>query len=181
MKQSITETIEIPDGLNVTITDTKMTVKGQKSEVSRRIILPRIKIGTKGKNVEISCTKATKREKKQIYTTIAHLKNMLQGAQTPYKYTLKICSGHFPINVSVSNNQFIVKNFLGEKVPRTMPLKQGVTITISGDQIIVESPDKEMVGQTASEIELLTTISNRDPRVFQDGIYLIEKNGQPLK
>ncbi|MBI4141245.1 50S ribosomal protein L6, partial [Candidatus Woesearchaeota archaeon] len=100
--------------------------------------------------------------------------------QQPYTYLLKICSGHFPINVSVNGNQFIVKNFLGEKYPRTMTIKQGAKVTIQGDKITVESPDKEKAGQTSSEIELLTRISKRDPRVFQDGIYLVQKAGEQI-
>ena len=56
-----------------------------------------------------------------------------------------------------------------------MPVNPGATVTVQGDKITVESPNKEDAGQTASEIELLTRISKKDPRVFQDGIYIIEK------
>ena len=105
---------------------------------------------------------------------------MIKGVQQPYTYRLKICSGHFPMNVSISGDQFIVKNFLGEKSPRTLKLKKGATVKVEGDQILVESCSKELAGQQASDIELLTAKRNRDLRVFQDGIYMIEKAGEKV-
>ena len=181
MKQTIEEKIEIPTGVTITIDKNRVVVKGLKGETSRIIPVQSISANSDGKMLTITAKKATKKEKTHLYSTISHLKNMVKGVTTPYKYVLKICSGHFPMNVSITGGNFVIKNFLGEKFPRTMPLKQGATVTIQGDKITVESPSKEMAGQTASEIELLTFVSKRDPRIFQDGIYLIEKDGAPLK
>lgn len=181
MKQDIEETLQIPQGVTITIVEKTLTVKGPKGEIQRQIPVFGIKTEVKGNEFKISAKKTTKREKTQLYTTLAHTKNMIKGVQTPYKYTLKICSGHFPINASVSGANLIVKNFLGEKFPRTMPIKKGVIISVQGDKILVEAADKELAGQSASAIELLTAISNRDQRIFQDGIYIIEKAGEPLK
>ena len=38
--------------------------------------------------------------------------------------------------------------------------------------------DKELVGSTASNIEKATRIRDRDPRVFQDGIYIVARGEQ---
>jgi len=181
MKQNVEETLAIPDGITVTLDKAVLTVKGPKGEIKRNVPIQEVKITIQAKEFKITAQKATKKEKTHLYSTLAHTKNMIKGVQKPYVYTLKICSGHFPINVSATGGKFIVKNFLGEKYPRTMPIKQGATITIQGDKIIVESPDKELAGQVASDIELLTFISKRDQRIFQDGIYVIEKAGEPLK
>lgn len=85
------------------------------------------------------------------------------------------------MNVSVSNDQFTVKNFLGEKTPRILKLKKDVKVKVEGDQVIVESVDKELAGQTAADIEILCKITNRDPRIFQDGIWVISKAGKFVK
>jgi len=173
-------TTELPNGVTATITDGLMTIKGPKGESNRNMKDPQIQIKQAGNNITFSAETDTKRRIRVINSLAAHLKNMIKGVQEPYQYRLKICSGHFPMNVSISGDQFIVKNFLGEKCPRTLKLKKGATVKIEGDQILVESPNKELAGQQASDIELITAKRNRDLRVFQDGIYMIEKAGEKI-
>ncbi|MFA4936009.1 MAG: 50S ribosomal protein L6, partial [Candidatus Methanoperedens sp.] len=48
-------------------------------------------------------------------------------------------------------------------------------VTIKGDQVILNGINKEDVGQTAANIRQATKIKRFDPRVFQDGIYLVEQ------
>jgi len=180
MKQDFEEKIEIPDGIQVT-GNNHVTVKGPKGELKRSFNFPGVEVKVTAKEIIVTAKKATKREKKIIYTYLAHLRNMLNGVQEPWIYKLKVCASHFPMNVSVSGKEFIVKNFLGEKVPRKMIIKEGVTVKVDGKDVLVESIDKELAGNTASEIELLTVIRGRDLRVFQDGIYITEKAGKPIK
>ena len=113
-----------------------------------------------------------------LKTYRAHVKNLIKGVNEKFVYKLKICSSHFPMNVSISNNQFIVKNFLGEKSPRMMNIKDDVEVKINGDIIEVSSCNKEKAGNVASDIELLTKKVGKDVRVFQDGIYIVDKGGK---
>jgi len=83
--------------------------------------------------------------------------------------------GPFPYECGYEWEYFQCKNFLGEKVPRTLDIKEGVTLKIDGDIITIESIDIELAGQTAGMLERLTRITNRDLRIFQDGIYITEK------
>ncbi len=174
----INETIEIPSGVNVAVNMNTATIKGPKGEVARKLNDPRIEVKTDAKTITISTPRNTRHERRLINSFVAHIKNAFVGVQTPYKYKLKICSGHFPMNVSVQGETFTIKNFLGEKSPRTMKLKKGVTVKVSGDTIDVESADLDLAGQQASDIEALTHKKNRDLRVFQDGIYMTEKAGE---
>lgn len=176
----IKEIIEIPNGVNVTIDLNTATIKGPKGEVTRTLNDPKIAVKSEGKNITIETPRDTKHERRLIHSFVAHLKNAFKGVQTPYKYKLKICSGHFPMNVSVSAETLIIKNFLGEKSPRTLKLKKGVIVKVSGDTIEVESADIDLAGQQASDIEAATHKRNRDLRVFQDGIYLTEKAGESI-
>ncbi|HLY77451.1 MAG TPA: 50S ribosomal protein L6, partial [Thermoplasmata archaeon] len=41
--------------------------------------------------------------------------------------------------------------------------------------VILTGPDIERVGQSAANIEQTTKIRDYDPRVFQDGVYIVEK------
>lgn len=85
------------------------------------------------------------------------------------------------MTVAVSKNELVVKNFLGEKVPRIIKLKENVTVKIEGEHIKIESPDKELAGQCAADIEKLTRRPGFDTRIFQDGIYIINKAGKDIK
>lgn len=169
---------------NITVTKNEpfLTFKGPKGEVSKKIFDPSVKIEVTPEKIILSPNKkATKREAKLIKTFVAHINNMVKGVTEGHTYKLKICSGHFPMNVSISNNEFVVKNFIGEKVPRKIPVKENVTVKIDGTLITVTGIEKELVSQMAASIEQLTRRPGFDSRIFQDGIYLIEKDGKEIK
>ncbi len=177
MKLDILEEVMLPEGVSATVSSSGLLVKGAKGEVVRKLDNIRVSLTVKGNIVEFASKKATKREKSFLYSSIAHLRNMMAGVVSPYTYTLKICSGHFPMTCTISNNMFTIKNFLGEKVPRTVRLRAGVSVKLDGDKVMIQSVNKELAGQTAADIEKATRISGKDLRVFQDGIYMIEKAG----
>jgi len=181
MKTDIKEKIEIPKDVEVKIAGSLISVKGPKGEVSRRLLNPKVNISVKENQILMSSKNATKREKKIIGTFKAHIKNMLKGVVEPFIYKLKICSSHFPMTASVKDNEFSVQNFLGENTPRTLTIKPGVNVKVEGTEVVVESSDRELAGQTAASIEHLCKITNRDRRIFQDGIYIISKAGKEIK
>ena len=175
MKQDLIAEIKIPEGIEVKVDDGIFTAKGSKGEVSKNLANPKINIDIKDKKVVISSKKATKREKTMIGTFKSHIKNILEGVKGGYVYKLKICSTHFPMTAAVNNGEFSVQNFLGEKIPRTFKILPGVDVKIEGQEITIESPDKEAAGQTAASVEQLCRITNKDKRIFQDGIYMVSK------
>jgi len=101
---------------------------------------------------------------------------MVKGVTDGFTYTLKALYSHFPMTLAVKGNQLIVNNYFGERVPRTAAILSGVDVKVQNKtEVVVSGIDKEAVGQTAANIERSTTVKKRDRRVFQDGIYLIEK------
>jgi len=108
-------------------------------------------------------------------TYVAHLNNLFRGVKEGFVYKLKICSGHFPMNVSIKNDEFIIKNFIGEKVPRVLKINSDVKVNIDGEVITIESNNIELAGQTAGSIEKLSSRTGFDKRIFQQGIFIIEK------
>ncbi len=179
-KKKIEEIIKIPEEIEVSI-DKEIKIYGKKGEIKKKIFDRDIKIGKREKDIVISSEKNTKREKKKVGSFKAHIKNMIKGAIDGHSYKLKICASHFPMNVSVEGDKFIVKNFLGEKVPRVLKLKEKDLVKIEGDKILVEGVDKEIVAQTAASIEQLCKIKNKDKRIFQDGCYIISKDEKEIK
>jgi large subunit ribosomal protein L6 len=173
--------IKLPDKVEAKKESTTLIIKGPKGECRRIINDPLLHVSIKDGNVIVSVEHSIKNEKKRIYSCEEHIKNMVIGVTAGHSYSLKVCAGHFPMTVSVSGNQFVLKNFLGEKFPRTLKLKLGVTVKVEGDKISVTSPDKELAGTVSSDIEKLTRRPGFDTRIFQDGIYLTNKDGKEIK
>lgn len=169
------ETLDIPEGVTAKLENNVLIVKGKKAELKRRFFHPMINIKVEGKEIVFEIDTFTKREKMQLGTMMAHMKNMLKGANEGYVYKLKICSGHFPMNVSIKGDEFIIKNYVGEKVPRVMKIKSGVKVKLEGEIVTVESSDIELAGQTAGLIEKISMRPRFDKRVFQQGIFITEK------
>ena len=174
MKTKIEEIIEIPEGIQVEIEKDILKIKKENLEVNMKIhgnFITR----KEGNKIILINEKATKKQKKEIKTNSAKIKNIIRGLQEKYIYKLQICHVHFPVSVSIKDNELIIKNFLGEKKERRAKILDGVNVKIEKDIIIVESHDKEKAGQVAANIEAATKIRNRDRRIFQDGIFIIEK------
>ncbi|HLP79534.1 MAG TPA: 50S ribosomal protein L6 [Acidobacteriota bacterium] len=173
-------TVELPSGVSATYANEVLTVTGKAGAVSRPYKNPQISVTVNGQQVVLQATSSNQREKMHIRTLEAHIKNMIAGAQKPYSYELKICSGHFPMTAALKGSKFELKNFLGEQHPRSLEIKPGAKVTVSGAMITVEATDKELAGRVASDLEQLTRIANRDRRIFQDGIYMTKKAGKPV-
>lgn len=174
------EKIPIPEGVTFSYENGVCKVNGPKGEAEKKLFHPGLEIVSQDGEIVLSYKNATKREKKIIFTYKSHIKNLFNGVLNGNKYELKICSGHFPMNVSVNGNVFTVKNFIGEKVPRTLTIKHGVSVKLDGDKITVEHQNKEFASQTAADIEILTRRRGFDRRIFQDGIYITVKNGKAM-
>jgi large subunit ribosomal protein L6 len=172
------ERIEIPAGISVKQEGQSLVVKGREGELKR--VFPGVAVACSAGEVTLTTRRASKREKKMLMSAKAHMKNMLLGVQQKHSYTLKICSGHFPMSVAVAKGELVVKNFFGEKVPRVLKLRQGAEVKVEGDHITVVSADKEVAGQVAASIQQLTRRPNFDLRIFQDGIYITEKSGKRI-
>ncbi len=181
-KKNLTKEILIPEGITITIAERIVTVKGA-AEISKKITTKRLSAEIKEGKVILkpNVKKPSKTEKKLINTLNSHIKNMIQGVNTPYVYKLKICSSHFPMGVALKGQEIEVTNFIGEKVPRILKIKDNTEIKIDGDIITISSPDKELAGQVAADIEKMVKRTKFDRRIFMDGIYIIEKAGVPVK
>jgi large subunit ribosomal protein L6 len=174
----LSEAVTVPEKVTVTIDGPTVKVKGPQGEVSRRLSDPRIRIEKKGKDIIVSSQTMRLKEKALVGTFAAHIKNMTVGVTTGFEYKMKVVYAHFPIKVSAKGSTFVIDNFLGEKSPRKAKILGTTKVTVKGDQVVLNGPDVELVGQTAANIERATKIKGFDPRIFQDGIYIVEKPGR---
>lgn len=171
---SIRDEIPIPEGIKVTIKD-EVVVTGSKGELKRKFKSRNIKISAEDGKIILEAPFPKKRDKAMLGTIKSHLTNMIKGLTDGFIYKMKIVYAHFPMTVKVSSDLVTIDNFLGERHPRTAKVLGETKVKVNGDEVIVEGINKEDVGQTMANIEQATKIKGRDPRVFQDGIYLISK------
>jgi len=177
MRKEIIQEIEVPEGVKIHIANQEIVIKGKEGENKRKLDSRGFIIKQEGNKIIISNAKSTKKEKKQINTLAAHVRNMIKGVINKYVYDLKVCFNHFPVTVEVKGDVAFIKNFLGEKVPRQVKIPKGAEIKVNKEKITVTSSDLEIAGQAASRLEIGTKIRNRDRRVFQDGIFITKKPG----
>lgn len=171
----LVEKIEVPKDVQVTMAGTKLTVKGKKGSLTRDFDHMTVKVKVEGQHIEVGCDMPRVREKAVVGTFAAHIRNMIEGVTHGYEYEMKIVYSHFPIKASTKGDKFIIDNFLGEKAPRYASIIGDTKVQIKGNDVILSGVDLESVSQSAANIERATKIKGFDPRVFQDGIYIVEK------
>jgi|TARA_B100001964_G_C14253182_1_gene610999 large subunit ribosomal protein L6 len=176
MKKEIFQTIEIPKGVEAEINGNTLIINGPEGENKKTFNTNKLVFEKKENSIIIGSKKATKTEKRMINTITAHINNMVKGVQEKFEYKLKICFSHFPFSIEIKGDEAIIKNFLGEKIPRK--LKISGEVDINKDIITIKSVDKELAGQIAANFEQATRIKSKDKRVFQDGCYIISKDGR---
>lgn len=179
--KTYTDTIGLPDGVTASVAKGVLTLKKGATEISRNLFSKQVSLAVKDTAVIVSFKDGNKRHKCIAGTLSAHIRNMIKGVTEGHVYKLKVCASHFPMSVTIKGNKFSVANFLGEKIPREMTIKPGATTKIEGDIITVESNLMEVAAQVAADIEQLMKVSNRDRRIFQDGIYITEKDGKHVE
>ena len=169
-------TVEIPDNVEGTIDGRVVTIKGEKGELTRDFSHAPVTIKIEGKTVTVQASWPRKKEAALVGTVCSHIKNMIKGVTTGFTCKMKIVFSHFPITVNVQGKTFSIKNFTGERNPRTAKIMGDTKVNIKGEDIIIQGISLEDVSQTAANIQNSTKIRNKDPRVFLDGIYVFEKH-----
>ena len=181
-KEKTIRRIDLPEGFSFRIENNSLIVSKNGKELKKEYkILRTISVRVEEKKVVLEpLKKATKKEFKIICSLEAHIKNMIRGLERPFVYKMEACYAHFPMNLKVEEDKLVIKNFLGEKVPRIAKILPGVKVEIKGNILEVSSEDKDAVGQTIANIERATKVKERDRRIFQDGVFLIEKDGREI-
>jgi large subunit ribosomal protein L6 len=178
-KKPLKKEIIIPNDIVVKLEKDKIIMKKDEKEIEKKLESA-IESEIDANKLILICKKTTRNEKRVIGTTEAHILNMIKGLTEGFKYKLQVAAVHFPITLQIDKekNEIVVKNFLGEKTERRVRILNNVKVKINKDIIELESFDIEKAGQLAANIEKKTKIRKRDRRVFQDGIFIIEKPGR---
>jgi large subunit ribosomal protein L6 len=179
VEKNITKEIEIPGEIEIVIEKNIVTMKKDNKELKKEID-SNVDVKKEGNKILLSIKEAKRNQKRELGTSVGHIKNMIEGLKKDFEYELEMCNVHFPMTVTFdkSKSEFIIKNLLGEKSPRILKASNKIEAEIKAPHIKIKSYDIEAAGQTAADLEKVTKIKNRDRNKFQDGIFITKKPGK---
>ncbi|KXB01041.1 50S ribosomal protein L6 [candidate division MSBL1 archaeon SCGC-AAA259O05] len=175
LKQGIKKTVDFPEEVEFSLDGDTLRVSGPDGELSRVFDQNGIELDKDGNSVVLKAKTGRRKVRAAFGTAVSHIENMIKGVTEGFSCKLKVFYSHFPISVSVSDDRVKIENFLGEEKPRFSRIVGDTEVEVKGEEIEVRGIKKEDVGQTAANIEQVAQTRNRDPRVFQDGIYIVEE------
>ena len=167
--------IEIPDDVSAEVDHLELTVEGPNGSVTRRLWYPDVEVTVEDDAVVIAAEAEDAKTSATVGTFESHVANMIHGVTEGWEYTMEVYYAHFPMQVTVEGGEVVIENFLGERAQRRTPVRGDTDVQIDGETVTLSGSDKEAVGQTAADIEQLTKVTDKDTRVFQDGVYIVEK------
>lgn len=159
--------IAMPQGISAYLSGNKISVKGPKGTVEKSFS-PLVTISVSGSEVRVDG------DKMHVNTMESLLAAMIKGVTEGYKKELKLIYAHFPISLEVKGQDVIIKNFQGEKMPRTSRLIGDTRLVTKGQAATLTGTDKAAIGQSLANLRSAMRIREKDGRVFQDGIYEVE-------
>merc|ERR1712100_179799 len=112
-----------------------------------------------------------------LRSVCSHIQNLFDGVEKKFRYKMRLVYAHFPINANITNGGKTVeiRNFLGEKIVRTVNMLPGVICekgTSEKDQLVLTGADIDATSGSAALIRQSCLVKNKDIRKFLDGIYV---------
>jgi large subunit ribosomal protein L6 len=139
----------VPDGVNVTIDNGNVLVKGKNGELSCRYAVDYVDVKLDGNKVVVSPKSETKQARALWGTARANINVLVKGVSEGFKKDLELIGVGY--KARVEGTKLILS--LGFSHDVTIETPKGLTISCaSPTQISVFGADKQLVGQIASEI-----------------------------
>lgn len=140
--------VPVPEGVNVTIDGSTVTVKGPKGELKRAF--PReMTIERSDGNLIVTRQSDAKRHRALHGLTRALLANMVHGVHQGYRRALEIVG----VGYKAEKKGSVLVLTVGYSHVVSYPEPAGITLsTASPTAVVVEGIDKQQVGQVAAEI-----------------------------
>lgn len=141
--------ITIPSGVNVDINGSEVKVKGPKGEM-KRLFSPVVKIEKDADTITIARSSDEASVRALHGTTRAVLNNMIVGVSTGFTTVLEIDGVGYRAEMSGKN----LVLYVGYSSPVTVVPVEGISFDVDTKtrQVKVMGHDREVVGQTASDI-----------------------------
>lgn len=175
--------IHIPEGVNVYIRSRVVKVVGPRGTLNKNLKHVDVSFNhVSNKLIKVTVHNGDRKHVAALRTVKALVDNMITGVTKGFRYKMRYVYAHFPINVNVIEKDgkklVEIRNYLGDKQVRHVPVREGVTIEFSKnqkDEMVLEGNSIENVSQNAADIQQICRARNKDIRKFLDGIYVSEK------
>lgn len=138
----------VPEGVEVTVDNNLVTVKGPKGELSLEI-KANIAVNVEDGAVVVTRANEEKQTKAMHGTTNANIRNMIEGVTNGFKKDLEIIGVGY--RFTMKGNTLVVS--AGYSHPVEMEIPEGLAVTaVSNTEISVTGINKEKVGEFAANI-----------------------------
>lgn len=139
----------VPDGVNVTVETNNVSVKGKNGELSCPYDADHVSVVVDGNNVVVTPKSETKQARSLWGTTRANINTLVKGVHDGFTKELELVGVGY--KARVEGNKLVLS--LGFSHDVSIETPKGLKITCaSPTQISIFGADKQLVGQTASEI-----------------------------
>ena len=139
--------VQVPQGVQVSISDGTVVAKGPKGELSLQI--PRsVKVEQGGDGLMVSPKNSSRQAQADQGSIRSHLLNIVQGVTDGWKKQLEITGPGY--RAEVRGKDLVIA--AGYSHPVNFPAPEGVNFAVEKSLITVAGNDKEVVGQTAAKI-----------------------------
>ena len=179
MKQVVSEQlINVPKDVKVQIKSRVVTVTGKFGKLTKdfKHVPVDLKLVNFGRQIKCEMWFGNTKPRASIRSVCSHINNMFTGLRKKFQYKLRMVYAHFPINSNIVNGGKTVeiRNFLGEKVVRSIDMLDGCTIRTSDvkDELVIEGASIDNVSRSAALIHQSVLVRGKDIRKFLDGIYV---------
>ena len=143
--------VTVPSGVDVSLDDLTVVVKGPKGRLEQRV-LPIIEVTIDGGAVVVARKSDDKPGRSAHGLTRTLIANMIDGVTKGFRKSLELQGVGYRVNKAGSDLNFL----LGYSHPVTYAAPAGIAFTVEGtNKIHVEGIDKQRVGQVAAEIRNL--------------------------
>lgn len=172
------ERIQLPEGFDAEYEDGVLELELDGETVSKKLEHPLVHVEIDSDEISFEAQSNRRNVESVEGTFRGHVKNMVEGLENGHVYKMKGVYAHFPMTISQQGNEVHLENFMGERADRVIEVMDGAEVEIDGEDLTIRGSDKEAVAQTAARIEQACFKGDRDPRTFQDGVYITGGDGE---
>jgi len=144
------QSIAIPTGTDVSVSDETITVKGKGGTLTRELH-PVVKVSVTDGHASVEPMNTSHLARALWGTYAAHIKNMVKGVNEPFVKKLQVEGIGYKAEVSGKN----LKLNVGFSHPVLVAIPEGLIAAVEKNIVTISGADKDAVGQFAASVRAI--------------------------